>query len=186
MYNFVIILLLVRSLSGSKSPQVSRTLLSIPADFSSSVEQIVSILPRISRLFILVFRFLGTVLRALTTVGITVIFLSNSFFTSLARSRYLFNFNFLQFPSVVSLHSKINKMTSTFLLVMAHLAGAYEFTNCISEYDTKQSDSEAPVWGNAKYPFIAIAPWFTLAQKGPIYGSNRNKLCAYAKLNCLK
>ena len=45
--------------------------------------------------------------------------------------------------------------------------------------------------GNAEYPFIAIAPWFTLAQSestwyGPVYGPKRTKLCAYAKLNCLK
>ena len=36
-----------------------------------------------------------------------------------------------------------------------------EYTDCISEfpeYDTKQSD------GGAEYPFIAIAPRFTLAR----------------------
>ena len=45
--------------------------------------------------------------------------------------------------------------------------------------------------GNSEYPDIAIAPRFTLSyfgstRKGPIYGSNRTKLCTYDKLNCLK
>ena len=45
--------------------------------------------------------------------------------------------------------------------------------------------------GNAEYPFISTAPRSTLARsgstyEGPIYGSNRTKLCTYAKLNCLK
>ena len=46
-------------------------------------------------------------------------------------------------------------------------------------------------FGNAEYPFIAITPRFILVRNGstcwgPIYGSNRTKLFAYAKLNCLK
>ena len=45
--------------------------------------------------------------------------------------------------------------------------------------------------GNVECPFIAITPRSTLARcgstwLGPIYGSNRTKLCTYAKLNCLK
>ena len=52
------------------------------------------------------------------------------------------------------------------------------------------SNNAGPL-GNAEDPFIAIAPRSTLAQSGstwsgPIYGSNRTKLCIYAKLNCLK
>ena len=52
-------------------------------------------------------------------------------------------------------------------------------------YHTKQSDGEVPVMlellGNVEYPFITIAPSFTLAQSGstwwgPIYQSNRTKL----------
>ena len=63
----------------------------------------------------------------------------------------------------------------------AQLAGAIEYTNCISaegedspnespEYDTKQSDGEASVmlelWGMFEYPFIAIAPGSSLAWSG--------------------
>ena len=51
--------------------------------------------------------------------------------------------------------------------------------------------SNAGALGNAKYPFIAIAPRSTRARsgstwQGPIYGSNRTQLCTFAKLNCLK
>ena len=51
--------------------------------------------------------------------------------------------------------------------------------------------SNAGALGNVEYLFIAITPWSTLAWSrgtwlSPIYGSNRTKLCSYAKLNCLK
>ena len=44
---------------------------------------------------------------------------------------------------------------------------------------------------NVEYSFIVIAPRSTLIRcsstwYGPIYGSNRTKLCNYTKLNCLK
>ena len=42
--------------------------------------------------------------------------------------------------------------------------------NKCPEYDTKQSDGEVPamleLWGNAEYPFIAIAPRSTLSRSG--------------------
>ena len=41
------------------------------------------------------------------------------------------------------------------------------------QYDAKQSDGEAKV---------ILKPWGSV----PIYGSNRTKLHAYAKLNCFK
>ena len=51
--------------------------------------------------------------------------------------------------------------------------------------------SNAGSLGSAEYPFITIAPRWTLAQsgstwEGPMYGLNRTKLCTYAKYNCLK
>ena len=64
---------------------------------------------------------------------------------------------------------------------MAQLAGVVEYTDCISveaktslmsvlDYDTKQSDGEAPgileLWGNAEYRFIVIDPKFSLAGRG--------------------
>ena len=69
------------SLSDSKSPQVSRTLISILADFNNSV-----------------------VPRAPITIGITITFMFHSFFNSLVRSRYLslftLSFNFTLWSTI--------------------------------------------------------------------------------------
>ena len=64
------------SLSNSKSPQVSRTLLSIQADLNLAVIWIVSYLPLIFNSPILLPKLLRTIPSALTRVGITVIFMS--------------------------------------------------------------------------------------------------------------
>ena len=41
--------------------------------------------------------------------------------------------------------------------------------------------------GNAEYPFIAIAPWSTVARSGRVLSMGQIELnCTYAKLNCLK
>ena len=81
------------SLSNSKSPQVSRTLLSFLADLNNAVVWMVSIRPLISKFF-------GPFINPLVTItiGINVSFMFHSFFNSLVRSRYLsffsFSFNF--------------------------------------------------------------------------------------------
>ena len=68
-------------------------------------------------------------------------------------------------------------------------------TNECSGYGTKTiwwwGSSRVGALGNAEDLFIAIVPGSTLARSGStclgsIYGSNRFKLCIYAKLNCLK
>ena len=56
-----------------------------------------------------------------------------------------------------------------------------------SVYFTASADCVVFLLGNAEYLFIAI----TLARSGstwwsPINGTNRTKLCNYAKLDCLK
>ena len=73
------------SLSDSKSPQVFRTLLSILADLSNAVHWMVSTHPPISNSF----KPLGIVPSAPITIGITVTFMFHSFFSSLAKSKYL-------------------------------------------------------------------------------------------------
>ena len=77
------------SLCNRKSPQVSRTLLSILADFNSSVVWMVSILLLISSSSSLFPRFWIIVSRTPTMIGITVTLIIHTFFSSLARSRYL-------------------------------------------------------------------------------------------------
>ena len=67
--------------------------------------------------------------------------------------------------------------------------------NVCPVYDTKQSDDEVPImlglWGmqsTSSSPFLPgqLRPGVGSTWSGPIYGSNRSKLCVFAKLNYLK
>ena len=86
------------SLSDSKSPQVSRTLLSILANLNSVLVWMVTTRPLISKSSRPFNNPSMTLLRAPITIGINVTFIFNSFFYSLTRSRYLsffsLSFNF--------------------------------------------------------------------------------------------
>ena len=77
------------SLSDSKSPQVSRILLSILAVLNSAVVWVVSTRPSTSRSSSPFSNPLVTVPNAPITIGIIVTCMFHSFFNSLARSRYL-------------------------------------------------------------------------------------------------
>ena len=76
-------------LSDIKSPQVSRTLLSILADLNNAVVWMVSTCPLISKSFSTCTYPLVTVPKTPITIGIIVTFMFHSFFNSLAKSRYL-------------------------------------------------------------------------------------------------
>ena len=76
------------SLSDSKSPQVSRTLLSILVDLNNAVVCMVSARPLISKSFSPCTKLLVTVPNATITIPITVTFMFHIFFSSLARSWY--------------------------------------------------------------------------------------------------
>ena len=82
-----------RRLSDSKSPQVSRTLLSILAVFNNAVVWMVSTWSPTSKSSRPFNNPLVTVPKAPITIGIIVTFMFHSFFNSLARSRYLFLFS---------------------------------------------------------------------------------------------
>ena len=88
---------------------------------------------------------------------------------------------------------------------LAQSAGAVEHANCISVvelfpqeclgYDTKQSDGKVPVmlelwgmWITPSSPSFPSSLWPRVVKpdKSYIYGSNRTKLRAYAKLNYFK
>ena len=77
------------SLSDSKSPQVSGTLLSILAVFNNAVVWMVSTRPLTYKSSSPFSNPLVTVPNAPITIGIIVTFMFHSFFNSLARSRYL-------------------------------------------------------------------------------------------------
>ena len=76
-------------LSDSKSPQVSRTLLSILAVFNNAVVWMVPTRPPTSKSSRPFNNHLVTVPKAPITIGIIVTFIFHSFFNSLARPRYL-------------------------------------------------------------------------------------------------
>ena len=77
------------SLRDSKSPHVSRTLLCILTDLNNAGVWMVSTRPLISKSSSPRTNPLVIVPRALITIGIIVTFMFHSFFSSLARSRYL-------------------------------------------------------------------------------------------------
>ena len=77
------------SLSDSKSPQVSRARLRILAVLSNAVVWIVSVRPPISKSSRPFNNPLVIVPKAPIAIGTTVTFMFHSFFSSLARSRYL-------------------------------------------------------------------------------------------------
>ena len=76
------------SLSDSKSPQVSRTLLSILAYLNNAVVWMVSTRPLIFNSSSTFISLLVTVPRVPITISITVTFMFYNFFSSLARFRY--------------------------------------------------------------------------------------------------
>ena len=77
------------SLCDSKSPHVSKSLVSILTDLNNTVIWMVSTRPLVSILFISLINPLGTVPCASAEIGITVTFMFHSSLSSLARPMYL-------------------------------------------------------------------------------------------------
>ena len=108
-----------QSLSDGKFPLVSRTYLSILADFKSAMVWMVPILPLISSSPSLFYKPLRIVPNAPATIGITFIFLFNCFLVLLWDQRISFFFFFVFFPfhSVFHWNDKIHSIICSFLLV---------------------------------------------------------------------
>ena len=109
------------NLSNSKSPQVSRTLLSILADHNKAVVWIVSTCAFISKSSSPFTKILGIVPSAPTTIGTTVTVMVHSFFSTSARSRYLslFSLSFLfTLGSVGTGKSTIREVLLFFLTII--------------------------------------------------------------------
>ena len=81
------------SFSDCKSPQISRTLLGIVADFVNTIVWMVSIRPPIYKSSISFSKLFGIIPSAPTTTGITVNLMFHSFLSFLTRSCYLFLFS---------------------------------------------------------------------------------------------
>ena len=107
------------NLSDSKSPQVSRTLLSILADFNNAVVGMVTTRPLISKSSSLCTNPQVTVPRAPITLGIIVTFVFHSFFQVLSKVELLIPlFTFFQFYSVVRRNSKVHTSASPLFLLI--------------------------------------------------------------------
>ena len=108
------------SLSDSRSPQVSRTLLSFLAVFSDVVVWMVFTRPLIIKSSMPFNNPLVTVPKAPITVDTIVTLMCHSFFNSLARSFHIF-----QFYSVVSQDSKVDNFANSlfFFLVIIIRSG---------------------------------------------------------------
>ena len=110
-----------RGLSNSKSPQVSRTLLSILAVLSNAVIWIVYTRPPTSKSSRPFNNPLVIVPKAPIPIGTIVIFMFHSFFNSLARSRYLsffsLSFRFIRW-SAWTAKSTILQILLFFLLII--------------------------------------------------------------------
>ena len=97
------------SLSDCKSPQVSRTLLSILVYLKKAVVWTVSTRPVISKSSSVGINPLVTLPSTPISIGITVTFMFNSFFHSPSKVQVLiFLFVFFQFYSVISRNSKVH------------------------------------------------------------------------------
>ena len=109
------------SLSDSKSPQVSRTLLSILAVLNNAVVWMVSTRPPTSKSSSPFSNPLVTVPNSPITIGIIVTCMFHSFFSSLARSRYLsffsHSFSFILW-SAETAKSTILQVLFFFLLII--------------------------------------------------------------------
>ena len=112
-----------RSLSNSKSPLVSRTLLSILADPNNAIVWIVSTCPLIYTSSTPLTNLLVTVQRPPITIGITDNFMLYSFF-QFSSKVYVFSslFVFFQFYPLINRNGKVhNSAGSLFLFIYSFL-----------------------------------------------------------------
>ena len=165
-----------RSLSDSKSPQVSRTLLSILAVLNNAVVWMVSTRPPTSKSSSPFYNPLLTVPKAPITIGIIVTFMFHSLFNSLARSRFLsfflHSFSFIQ-SSAETVKSSILQILFFFSLIIirSSLLAEIRWSVCMSKSYRSLCVSFSRtgdglcihhllVWSNLN--FLHISQWITL------------------------
>ena len=106
-------------LSDSKSPQVSKTLLSILTVFNNAVVLMVSTRSPTSKSSRHFNNPLVTVPKAPITIGIIVTFLFHSFFLFSSKVEVLISlFTFFQFYTVVSRDSKVDNLADFLFLLL--------------------------------------------------------------------
>ena len=125
-------------LSDSKSPQVSRTLLSILTVFSNAVVWMVSSRPPTSKTSRPFNNPLVTVPKAPITIGIIVTFVFHSFFNSLGRSRYLslcsHSFSFILWSAVTAKSTILQIFFFVSIIMRSGLRAEIRWSVCISKF----------------------------------------------------
>ena len=178
-------------LNDSKSPQVSRTRLSILAVLSNAVVWIVSTRPLTSKSSRPFNNPFVTVPNAPITIGTIVTFMFHSFFNSLARSRYLSLFS-LSFRFILwfagTAKSTILQILFLLLIIMGSgLLAGIRWSVCILKLHRSLCESFSRrgaglciyhlfVWSN--WNFLHISQWITLTTKSclALYSSCANLL----------
>ena len=162
-------------LSDSKSPQVSRTLLSFLAVFNNAVIWTVSTRPPTSNSSRPVNNPLVTVSKAPITIGTIFTFIFHSFFQSSSKVEVLILlFTFFQFYSVLSRDSKVNNFVKSLFLLIIIKSGflaEMRWSVCMSKSHRSLCMSFSRtsarlciyhllVWSNLN--FLHISQWITL------------------------
>ena len=156
-------------LSNSKSPQVSRTLLSIQAVFNNAVFWMVSTRPPTSKSSRLINKPLVTVPNALITIGIIVTFMLHSFFNSLARSRYLslfsHSFSFILWSAGTAESTIFFLLLSLIIIRSCHLV-EIRWSVCMSK--SHWSLCVLFSWTGARFKFDHANKWYNHLLNGQI------------------
>ena len=125
------------SLSDSKSPQVSRTLLSILAVLNNALVWMVSTRPPTSKYSSPSDNPLVTVPKARITICIIVTFMFHSFFNSLARSRYLsffsHSFSFILWSAGTAKSTILQVLLFLLIIIRSGLLAEIRWSVCMSK-----------------------------------------------------
>ena len=163
------------SLSDSKSPQVSRTLLSILAVLNNAVVWMVSTRPPTSKSSSPFINPLVTVPNAPITIGIIVTCMFHSFFSSIARSRYLsffsHSFCFILWSAGTAKSTILQVLFFLLIIIKSGLLAGIRWSVCILKSHRSLCESFSRtgaglciyhllVWSNLN--FLHISQWITL------------------------
>ena len=162
-------------LSDSKSPQVSRTRISILAVLSNAVVWIVSTRPLTSMSSKPFNNPVVTVPNAPITIGTIVTFIFHSFFNSLARSRYLsffsLSFRFILWSAGAAKSTILQILFLLLIIMRSILLAGIRWSVCMLKSHRSLCESFSRtgaglriyhlfVWSN--WSFLHISQWITL------------------------
>ena len=163
------------SLRDSKSPPVSRTLLSILAVLNNVLVWMVSTLPPTSKSSSPFSNPLVTVPKAPITIGIIATFMFHSFFNSLARSRYLsffsYSFSFILWSAGIVSSIILQILFFLLIIIRSCLLAGVRWSVCMLKSHRSLCVSFSRtgaglciyhllVWSNLN--FLHISQWITL------------------------